>query len=99
MDVLIYNVDLDWKYAVILKIDEMSEKFNTSLHETFKKLDTDHNASLTRAEMLEFFKLCNIDIPRKDLEDFFNFLDDTGGVGFGSERRHGVGPRSHAVGA
>ena len=46
-----------------------------SLADTFKTLDSDGNASLTITEMNEFFTKSGIELSRKDLIEFFDFLD------------------------
>jgi hypothetical protein len=43
----IYSDEMDWKLAFVLKLEEVSQKFNSTLLETFKKLDDDGNAVLT----------------------------------------------------
>ena len=46
-----------------------------SLAETFKTLDNDGNSCLTITEMNEFFNKSGIELSRKDLIEFFDFLD------------------------
>ena len=71
----IYNINLDWKHEVVLKIEECSEKYGMSVKETFKTLDEDGNATITINELSDFFQKSGIDIAQKDLIEFFDFLD------------------------
>jgi Ca2+-binding EF-hand superfamily protein len=66
---------MDWKLAFVLKLEEVSVKFNSTLLETFKKLDDDGNAVLTMTELIEFVKRAEMQVDSSALKELFDFLD------------------------
>lgn len=71
----IYGEDMDWKLAFVLKLEEVSLRFNSTLSETFKKLDDDGNSVLTMTELVEFLKKSEMQIDSSALKELFDFLD------------------------
>ena len=61
--------------AFILKLEECSLRFNSSLAETFKALDDDENSVLTMTELIDFTKKADLAIDRSSMQELFNFLD------------------------
>lgn len=59
----------------MLKLEEVSLKFNSTLAETFKKLDDDGNSILTMTELIEFVKRADMQVDTSALKELFDFLD------------------------
>ncbi len=56
-------------------MEEVSLRFNSSLAETFKRLDDDGNSILTMTELIEFLKKSEMQIDSSALKELFDFLD------------------------
>jgi Ca2+-binding EF-hand superfamily protein len=56
-------------------LEEVSLRFNSSLAETFKRLDDDGNSILTMTELIEFLKKSEMQIDSSALKELFDFLD------------------------
>jgi hypothetical protein len=59
----VFSGELDWKLAFVLKMEEVSVKYNKGgLQETFRSLDSDGNCCLTINEFQEFFTKAGIEL-------------------------------------
>jgi hypothetical protein len=59
---------MDWKLTFFLKIEEVSNKLNQPLKDSFVKLDDDHSSFWTINELTQFIKKADLSIERKNIE-------------------------------
>jgi hypothetical protein len=59
---------MDWKLTFFLKIEEVSNKLNQPLKDSFVKLDDDNSSFWTINELTQFIKKADLSIERKNIE-------------------------------
>lgn len=63
----IFNTTLDWKYALMLKIDEAASKNNMTVIQAFELLDPDNSRTISINELKVFFNKARIEISTYNL--------------------------------
>ena len=74
----LFNTTLDWKYAVMLKIEECATKNNMTVIQAFELMDPDGSKVISYEELKTFFNKSGIEISNKNIQELFRLLDKDG---------------------
>ena len=65
---------LDWKYAVVLKMDAAIRSENLSMLDAFQIIDRDSDQSISHDEFLGMFQQMNMDVSADDVRKLFEAI-------------------------